>query len=187
MIYLITNRYTGDRYIGKTSRTIESRWYQHVKNAEYGLDTFLYRAIRKYGKESFTIEFLSEGLDAEEIQLIAHLKPEYNMTSGGDGGCTANSPNYKASMLKRRSYKGEGNPNYGKKGALNPNFGKKHGPNIKASETKKKILMCSNGHIFRGFQEMFEFYDVRSYYSLKKIGITWSEINNEEIRTVPLV
>lgn len=128
MIYLITNAITGDRYIGKTARTIEDRWYQHKKNAEYGQDTYLYRAIRKYGADMFVIEHLSDGLDDEEVFLIEHLKPEYNMTRGGDGGDTSSSPSYQEGMLKRRSYKGEGNPNYGKRGESNPNYGRKATP-----------------------------------------------------------
>ena len=51
------------------------------------LDTYLYRAIRKYGKENFTIEILDEEYSNEkEIYWISKLKPEYNMTKGGDGG-----------------------------------------------------------------------------------------------------
>lgn len=125
MIYLITNTINGKRYIGKTSRTIEQRWYQHYKNAEYGHNTYLYKAIRKYGKEAFTVESLAEGLDEEEILLIAEHNPEYNMTRGGDGGDTSSSPNYIASRLLRRSYAGECNPNYGKLGIDSPNYGKK--------------------------------------------------------------
>ena len=123
MIYMITNIMTGDRYIGKTSRTIEARWYQHQKNAEYGHDTYLYRAMRKYGVENFTVEHLSDGLDDEEMLLIEQLRPEYNMTRGGDGGDTSTSPNYKAGML-RRDMSGTNNPMYGKRGKDNPNYGK---------------------------------------------------------------
>lgn len=124
MIYLITNQITGDRYIGKTSRTIEDRWYQHQKNAEYGHDTYLYRAMRKYGVDNFTVKHLSDGLDEEEILLIEQMKPEYNMTRGGDGGDMSASPNYRAAMMNR-DMSGSNNPMYGKRGKDNPNFGKK--------------------------------------------------------------
>ena len=174
MIYLITNKINGKRYIGKTKFTIDRRWYYHCKNAEYGVDTPFYRAIRKYGKENFTVEFLCEGLDSEEIIMIEVHKPEYNVTRGGDGGDTSSSKRYKEAMV-RRNMSGSNNPMYGKKGEGNPNFGKKHGPNPLISEKKKKVLICSNGKIFHGFKSMFDFYNVRSYYSLKKIGITWSE------------
>lgn len=133
MIYLITNKITGDRYVGKTSRTIEGRWYQHQKNAEYGHETYLYRAMRKYGFDNFIVEQLSDGLDEEEIVLIDQLRPEYNMTRGGDGGDMSASPKWQESV-KRRNCKGENNPMYGKRGTNNPNYGKK-----RTTEQKAKI------------------------------------------------
>jgi group I intron endonuclease len=139
MIYLITNTIDGKRYIGKTSRTIEQRWYQHCKNAEYGHNTYLYKAIRKYGKEAFTVEPLSEGLDEEEVLLIAEHNPEYNMTVGGDGGDTSSSPNYITAM-SRRSYVGELNPNFGKRGSNSPNFGKKRTQEQKARIANSEYL-----------------------------------------------
>lgn len=179
MIYLVTNKIDGKRYIGKTSKTIEERWYQHCKNAEYGIDTYLYKAIRKHGKDNFIIEYLCDGLDDEEILMIETHNPEYNMTKGGDGGDTSTSPNYKIGML-RRSYKGQNNPNYGKRGEQNPKYGKKYGPKPNISSAKKKKLLTSDGNVFHGFQAMFEFYNVKSYYSLSKLGITWKELNNAD-------
>ena len=124
MIYLVTNNVNGKRYIGKTTQAIEKRWYQHCKNAEYGNDTYLYRAIRKYGKDNFTVEVLCEGLDDEEILMIEHHSPEYNMTKGGDDGDTSSSPNYRLSLLNR-DVSGVNNPNYGKRGPSSPNYGKR--------------------------------------------------------------
>ena len=147
MIYLITNTVNGKRYIGKTTQTLEARWYQHCKNAEYGHNTYLYKAIRKYGRESFDISLLCEGLEEEEVLLIAEHQPEYNMTVGGDGGDTSHSPNYQDGMIKRRSYKGSGNPNYGKRGPSSPNYGKrktedqkqKHRDNYKGKRVLVKV------------------------------------------------
>ncbi len=124
MIYLVTNNINGKRYIGKTSQSVEKRWYQHCKNAEYGHDTYLYRAIRKYGKNNFTVELLCEGLDEEEIVMIEAHSPEYNMTLGGDGGDTSSSPNYKHAMINRDT-SGPNNHMFGKRGPLSPNYGKR--------------------------------------------------------------
>jgi group I intron endonuclease len=125
MIYLITNTIDGKRYIGKTTKSLEDRWYQHCKNAEYGHNSYLYKAIRKHGAESFKVEKLCDGLDEEEVLMIETYSPEYNMTRGGDGGNTSSSPNWVRGMIMRRSYVGEGNPNYGKCGENSPNYGKK--------------------------------------------------------------
>lgn len=124
MIYLVTNLINGKRYIGKTAQTLEKRWYQHCKNAEYGHDTYLYRSMRKYGISNFMVEKLCEGLDDEEIKMIDIHGPEYNMTRGGDGGDTSESPAYIQAIAKRNT-SGTKNPMYGKVGALSPNFGKK--------------------------------------------------------------
>lgn len=88
-IYLVTNKINGKRYIGKTSKNIEKRWYQHCKSAAYGVNTHLYNAIRKYTPDNFTIEVLEKvtgDLNERECFWIAEHAPEYNMTPGGDGG-----------------------------------------------------------------------------------------------------
>lgn len=124
MIYLITNKITNDRYIGMTSRSLEDRWYRHCKAAEYGVSSRFYNALRKYGKDNFDVDFLCEGLEAEEIQMIAQHNPEYNLTAGGHGGDTSASPNYKAAIA-RRDVSGNKNPNYGNRGELSPLYGRK--------------------------------------------------------------
>ena len=137
MIYLITNKVDNKQYIGKTQRTIEQRWYEHCKNAEYGVDTYLYRAIRKHGVENFIVEKIGEGLNDEEILLIASNQPAYNMTIGGEGGNTSNSPNYQKAMLERRNYKGSNNPNFGKRGTMSPNYGK-----TRTQQQKNNMVNC---------------------------------------------
>lgn len=90
MIYIITNNLTKDCYIGKTINDLSVRFYQHTKQAEYGSQTHLHRAFRKYGSENFSITLLEdcppEINNDRERHWIANLKPEYNMTEGGDGG-----------------------------------------------------------------------------------------------------
>ena len=127
MIYLITNNINNRRYIGYTTKSLDVRWYKHCKSSEYGSNTYLHKAIRKYGPESFTIEFLSEGFQDEEVMFIEDMNPEYNMTKGGDGGDTSLSPNYKTALLQR-DLSGSNNPNFGKLGSSSPNFGKKRTP-----------------------------------------------------------
>lgn len=155
MIYLVTNTINGKRYIGKTAVSIKKRWYQHCKNAEYGKDTHLYKAIRKYGKEAFTVEFLADGLDDEEIKMIETHQPEYNMTKGGDGGDMSHSPNFRRAMLLRDN-SGSNNPMYGKKGKDNPNFGKKRTPEQIANMKKavrKKIAVVIHGERYDSVAE----------------------------------
>lgn len=97
IIYKITNIKNGKIYIGQTTRTIEERWYHHIY---YSLQnenkTRLGRAIRKYGKDSFTIERVeaTDNLDEREIHFIKlfdSVKKGYNIKIGGDGGPHAES------------------------------------------------------------------------------------------------
>lgn len=174
MIYLVTNKLDGKRYIGKTSKTLEFRWQQHCRLAKQDSKTYLHRAIKKHGRDNFIVEKLCEGLDNEEIIMIKELEPEYNMTLGGDGGDTSNSPNYKMSIIMRKSFKGSNNPMYGRRGINNPKFGKKYGKKPNISKSKMKKLVTSDNQTFFGYQSMLDFYNVKSQFSLKKLGITWS-------------
>lgn len=93
LTYEVTNLINGHRYVGVTSKTAKIRWRDHVSNAFRGrYQGRFHRAIRKYGSEFFrmkvlkTYETYNEAVK-DEVRLIALLKPEYNSTKGGDGGC----------------------------------------------------------------------------------------------------
>lgn len=134
---MITNNVNGHRYIGKTNGSEVARFNRHCKLSEDGHTKF-YRAIRKYGKESFSVSVLempeNKDLNEREIHWISVLKPEYNMTRGGDGGDMSASPRYRAALADGRiSVKGERNPMYGKRGELNPLWGTHWDDNAKAN------------------------------------------------------
>jgi group I intron endonuclease len=120
MIYIITNTITGDNYVGYSKDPVD-RFKRHCYNSKSG-NTYLYRAMRKYGTKNFEMNVLQEdgNLSEDETFWIKKLNPTYNMTEGGEGGDTSKSPNYKKGMEKRRSYSGSGNPQAGKFGAENP-------------------------------------------------------------------
>lgn len=94
IIYLITNNINKKVYVGQTSRPLKVRWAQHLQDSET-LDYALYKAMRKYGKENFSIEILEEcsfeDLNDKEIYYIekynSYINNEnsngYNMTKGG--------------------------------------------------------------------------------------------------------
>ena len=85
-IYIIKNKINNKVYIGQTSRTIYSRFQQHINNALRDEDDgmILYEAIRKYGKENFYVE----ELECVEIKLLSFyncIRPNgYNIREGGD-------------------------------------------------------------------------------------------------------
>lgn len=89
IIYKITNKVNGKSYIGQTRYTLEFRWRQHINKKD---NTYFHNAIRKYGKDNFSIELLEEcdisKLNEREIFYIAKFntfKEGYNLTIGGDG------------------------------------------------------------------------------------------------------
>lgn len=128
-IYKITNTITNQIYIGKTTKTIEERFQRHIYMSKT-TDTYLYRAMREYGTESFTIELVEEApvddISQREcywIEALQAITPiGYNLTQGGTGGDTSRSPNYRAAILLR-DMSGENNGMYGLRGEESPNYG----------------------------------------------------------------
>lgn len=96
-IYKITNHINGKVYIGQTRNLIEYRWQHHLykgRNPDKPDTNYpLYRAMRKYGLENFSIlqveEIDNELLDEREcywIQQENSLTPNgYNCDLGGKG------------------------------------------------------------------------------------------------------
>ena len=89
---MAVNQVTGARYIGATSVGLRKRQRQHVRDALSGSDCCgkFYRAIRKYGPGSFKWLIIATAkapklMFEAEIRLIAQLKPELNITRGGQG------------------------------------------------------------------------------------------------------
>lgn len=93
-IYLITNKINNKKYVGKTTQSIEKRWQEHISDSKREKCEIrpLYRAIRKYGIENFTIKEIekcnTDNLSEKEkywIQYYNTYEDGYNATLGGDG------------------------------------------------------------------------------------------------------
>lgn len=96
-IYKITNLINGKIYVGKTIKSIQERFKEHIKKASQHPNRYLYDAMNHYGCENFFIESIEECedtfLDEREIFWIKKLNatnPQigYNLTNGGEGGNT---------------------------------------------------------------------------------------------------
>ncbi|MBD3878755.1 MAG: GIY-YIG nuclease family protein [Quinella sp. 1Q5] len=166
VIYKITNTLNGKPYVGKTKRSTEVRFKEHVKEK-----TYIGKAMRKYGIESFTVEVLEEcpveKLNEREIFWIATLGSKapngYNLTDGGDGGDGGSGKGRSQSAETRAKIsaklKGKPSPKKGVKlsaearanmstnhadfsGEKHPFFGKHHSPEtcarLAAANTGKK-------------------------------------------------
>lgn len=95
-IYKATCLVTNKSYIGLTVNSISQRWSNHVCQAKANMSprSFFHRAVRKYGKEAFSIECIMQADSlaaaclAERGAILAYstLVPDgYNISSGGAG------------------------------------------------------------------------------------------------------
>jgi hypothetical protein len=149
-IYITTNKINGNRYIGQhKARDWDSKYF--------GSGKLILKAIQKYGIENFTCFPLAwawskEELNQLEIDYIAHYKPEYNLTKGGDGtGGYIFTDEDKIKISK--SLKGEKNGMYGKKHTPESieKMSKKHKGNIFSEEHKRKISESKKGEKHHNF------------------------------------
>ena len=102
-IYKITNKINNKIYIGKTTHTVQYRWNQHTSASftdknKLDYNYLLHKAIRKYGKENFSLEILEEVEDEKVLSekemyyiklynscVLEDNANGYNMTYGGEG------------------------------------------------------------------------------------------------------
>jgi group I intron endonuclease len=94
IIYLITNKVTGKRYVGQTISTIEKRWSQHkCESKRKKTKSILHDSIKKYGENSFEIKILVKCNNLKEmnyredycIKLFKTLAPNgLNLKRGGE-------------------------------------------------------------------------------------------------------
>jgi len=66
-IYLITNHVNGKQYVGQTKTTIQKRFSRHCWVSESKKNMPIVLAIKKYGKENFSIKELCECSSQEEL------------------------------------------------------------------------------------------------------------------------
>lgn len=119
-IYKITNKVNGNFYVGKTIKSLSTRFYSHCYDAvKRNSTSHFHRAIRKYGKENFFIEEIQickNDLGNREIFWISELKPHYNQTLGGDGGILGYSHTEETkellSIKRKGKFVGKENPFY---------------------------------------------------------------------------
>lgn len=94
-IYSITNRITGDKYIGQTKVSFEDRWKRHINDLKRnGHDNdYLQKAWNKYGEDAFEFKAIHicdeldilNDLEVYYIKKYDSFNNGYNLTSGGDG------------------------------------------------------------------------------------------------------
>ena len=124
LIYKHTIINTNKNYIGFTSMTMEKRLHKHFTNADFGITTKFYNALRKYGRDSIISEIIDYAETQEEaydkeafyIEKYDTYKNGYNSTTRGGGGWIIGqlSKEQQESYLRKRSElnTGDKNPNH---------------------------------------------------------------------------
>lgn len=124
-IYLIKNKKTGQKYIGQ-SIDIERRWSEHKRYGQYRNDSYIDRAINKYGENNFELIIIEETpiylLNEREEYWISFYntfedKKHYNLTPGGEFA-PSRVPEIAKKILEKRDLSGKKNPFYGKKHSI---------------------------------------------------------------------
>ena len=149
LIYRIINRTNGKIYIGQTIRNLNQRWVEHCSK---NTCPHLNNAIKKYGRDNFTIEeifhtFTIEDLNWAEQYFISYynsLTPNgYNLTTGGLNHLYSEESRQKISKAlkgKPKSEEHKKNMFKFKKNNIPWNKGKHH-----SEETKKKLSIFNKG------------------------------------------
>lgn len=95
IVYTITNKVNGKKYVGQTSKTLARRWNNHKAAARRGASTAIANALRKHGEECFQTEIVFESdniqeiyrQEQESIKLLNTRAPNgYNLSDGGESG-----------------------------------------------------------------------------------------------------
>lgn len=134
LIYCITNRLNNKKYVGQTVNSLKVRYAEHCRKNAGAVG----KAIRKYGRENFSVEQLDVAtniaeLNEKEIYWIARigtLAPNgYNLCYGGD-----NTKGYHHKMESRERMSVTKKRARIMQGKNNHFYGKRH-----TDETRKKM------------------------------------------------
>jgi len=163
LVYIVTNLVNGKRYIGYTSNSLKVRRSQHFCAASCKNPGMIFaRAIKKYGKKNFKWVIHTSDISIDEAvqvesELIAKLRPEYNVSLGGRNPFhgvpwTERRRQLISAKLKGRKFSAERIANL--RAALNP------------AAHYKKVVCLDDGVVHESILA------AASYYGLSKKGIS---------------
>lgn len=173
-VYIITNLINNKKYVGITTQTIEKRFKQHIY-ARGGELFPISRAIKKYGKQHFTIKLIEELHNIGEEELLSkesfYINKYSTLVDGGRGYNLMESDG-KHLIFSQTTKKKMSNS---KKGILNINYGKCYTEiekgkmalaNPRIDLTVRKFRNTFTNEEFKGNRHVF-----RQKYNLTKPSI----------------
>jgi group I intron endonuclease len=151
VVYRITNLENGKCYIGRTRRALHKRWYDHCLPSSGCLH--LNRAIKKYGKESFSITEIASSWDHESLKELEMILIKQEKTLVPNGYNLVNTSNGAGEVSEEtrerlgRGRKGKPSPMKGKKFSeeSRKNMGGQNKGKKVSDETKKKRSQVLKG------------------------------------------
>lgn len=189
IIYKITNTTNGKIYIGKTKKPIDKRWRKHLCEAKRHDRRHLYRAINKYGANSFNIETIEECSESDvserEKYWIKYYNSTdrnvgYNLTEGGENGHRSEEYRRRISETLKQYFRIHGpppNPTKGKFGMMHHFYGKHH--------TRKTKETLSSARLGKKYEEVM---DMETANKLKLAHKEmWKGRKNPSFREIPML
>ena len=67
LIYKIANDINDKVYVGQTRQKLNKRINRHIFDSKKGSETYIHKAIRKYGWEHFKVEVLEDNIPLENL------------------------------------------------------------------------------------------------------------------------
>jgi len=175
-------------YVGKTAKTLEERIQGHLDAFKYPRESnrnyVIYKAMRKYGWDSFKFEILDSAenekeLNEKEIHWIKELNSKipngYNMTDGGEGRLGTHHTEETREKISK-SKLGSTPWNKGKSGIYSDETRRSISETLRRSHAKngvaKIVINETTGERFVGLREASEAYGVHKtsiYRACKKV------------------
>lgn len=186
IVYKILNPINGKIYIGQTIQRLKERKKDHRGLQDRLKHLVLYRALRKYGFDSFEWEIIHYAKDKSELDkmeeyYINHYKtmnPEhgYNLTYGGEGGLHPPeirkriSDSLRGRVFSEKTRNKLSNSLKGKyTGEDSSWWGRKH-----TDEEKKKISNAQKGNKNHNFGKKASDYTMQKMSEAKKGDKSWN-------------
>lgn len=85
IIYLITNKENGYKYVGQTTQAMNKEWQQHIQEALRMSSKPIHRAMRKYGNHRFSIQEIDECDESLLNQREEYWIKHYNAYETAEG------------------------------------------------------------------------------------------------------
>ena len=210
-IYKVTNIATGRCYIGQTITSVQRRWQGHCDDSNRS-NSYLHKAIKKHGRESFRVDLLDTGFDKWDldnleifwIKTFDSLAPKgYNLKEGGAHGKHSEETKRKIAETKSnlsietrqkisKAHKGK---RFSERTEIKP--GQRLSPNTEFQKgqisPRRQPIVDSNGQIYLSLQAAAQSLGLKSHTSISRVlsgksktaaGLSFSYLDKQTVSSL---